>query len=77
MIDVTVGLALENAVKDALDARCEVFLLCPNKQTYQQLERFNVLNLVPSGNTYSFRYEALQAALKYVENNDQPIGMQY
>ena len=77
MIDVTVGLALENAVKDALDARCDVFLLCPNKQTYQQLERFNVLNLVPSGNTYSFRYEALQAALKYVENNDQPIGMQY
>ena len=73
MIDVTVGLA----VKDALDARCEVFLLCPNKQTYQQLKRFNVLNLVPSGNTYSFRYEALQAALKYVENNDQPIGMQY
>ncbi len=38
MIDVTVGLALENAIKDAQDTHCEVFLLCPNKQTRQQLE---------------------------------------
>lgn len=31
MIDVTVGLALENAIKDALDANCAVYLLCPWK----------------------------------------------
>ncbi len=36
MIDMTVGLALENAIKDAQDAQCEVFLLCHNVQTQQQ-----------------------------------------
>ncbi|MFW9287515.1 STAS domain-containing protein, partial [Glaesserella parasuis] len=30
MIDMTVGLALENAIKDALDVNCQVFLLCPH-----------------------------------------------
>jgi SulP family sulfate permease len=76
MIDVTVGLALENALKDALDANCEVFLLCPNEQTRQQLERFHVLDLVPSNNSYSYRYEALEAALKYIENDENPIGIE-
>jgi SulP family sulfate permease len=70
MIDETVGLALENAVKDALDAKCDVLLLCPNEQTHQQLEKCNVLALLPHNNTYSNRYEALQAALTYVENNE-------
>jgi SulP family sulfate permease len=76
MIDMTVGLALENAIKDAQDANCEVFLLCPNKQTQQQLEKFNVVDLVPGGNTYSHRYEALQAALKYLDNNEVSIAAQ-
>lgn len=70
MIDVTVGLALENAIKDALDAQCEVFLLCPNEQTHQQLDKLNVLDLVSNDNTFAFRYEALQAALNYLENNE-------
>jgi SulP family sulfate permease len=70
MIDETVGLALENAVKDAQDARCEVLLLCPNEQTYQQLKKCNVLDLVPDSNTYLLRYTALQSALKHVENSE-------
>jgi SulP family sulfate permease len=69
MIDVTVGLALENAIKDALDAKCEVLLLCPNEQTHQQLDKLNVLDLVSNDNTFAFRYEALQAALDYLEKN--------
>ena len=74
MIDVTVGLALENAIKDALDAHCEVFLLCPNKQTRMQLESFHVLDLVPDANTYEFRYETLQAALSHVEGDQARIA---
>ncbi|MBW3694153.1 SulP family inorganic anion transporter [Vibrio sp. T187] len=78
MIDVTVGLALENAIKDALDANCEVYLLCPNENTRQQLEKFHVIDLVPESNTYRFRYEALNAAKSYVERDEhqfEPIGL--
>ncbi|RJX70744.1 SulP family inorganic anion transporter [Vibrio sinensis] len=67
MIDVTVGLALENAIKDALDAQCEVYLLCPNERTKEQLEKFHVLDLVPDSNTYQLRIDALEAAVSYVE----------
>ena len=70
MIDVTVGLALENAIKDALDANCQVYLLCLNESTRQQLEKFHVIDLVPQENTYKFRYEALKAALKHVESDE-------
>ncbi|WP_194438028.1 SulP family inorganic anion transporter [Vibrio fluminensis] len=73
MIDVTVGIALENAINDALDANCAVYLLCPNKQIWQQLEKFHILDLVPIENTYSFRYEALRAATKQVEGSDEPV----
>ncbi|MFH4592019.1 SulP family inorganic anion transporter [Vibrio alginolyticus] len=67
MIDVTVGLALENAIKDALDANCAVYLLCPNERTREQLEKFHVIDLVPDENLYQFRYEALNAAVAHVE----------
>ncbi len=66
MLDVTVGLALENAIKDAIDADCEVLLLCPNAQTRQQLERFSILDSFANDNNYSSRETALQAALDYV-----------
>ncbi|EJG0876390.1 SulP family inorganic anion transporter [Vibrio parahaemolyticus] len=69
MLDVTVGLALENAIKDALDARCEVYLLCPNLRTREQLEKFHVIDLVPDNNMYQFRYEALNAAVAHVESD--------
>jgi len=73
MVDVTVGLALENAIKDAQDAQCEVFLLCPNKDTREQLGKFDLLKMVPKKNTYEFRSEALQAALNYVDKEKLTI----
>ncbi len=69
MIDVTVGLALENAIKDAVDTQCEVLLLCPNTQTYQQLEKFHILELISEGNNCQTREQALEMALKYVQEN--------
>ncbi|HFQ5440306.1 TPA: SulP family inorganic anion transporter [Vibrio vulnificus] len=68
MIDVTVGLALENAIKDAQEAQCDVYLLCPNERVREQLEKFHVLDLVPDENTFKFRYEALNAAVNKVEH---------
>ncbi|HCE1794592.1 TPA: SulP family inorganic anion transporter [Vibrio parahaemolyticus] len=73
MLDVTVGLALENAIKDALDARCEVYLLCPNQRTREQLEKFHVIDLVPDNNMYQFRYEALNAAVAHVESDQYQL----
>lgn len=68
MFDVTVGLALENAIKDAEDANCEVLLLCPNQQTRQQLEKFDVLDRINESKHYQYREEALQAALSITES---------
>jgi SulP family sulfate permease len=66
MFDVTVGLALENAIKDAQDVNCKVLMLCPNIQTRQQLKKFKILNLIPNDNSFSSREEALQAALAHI-----------
>lgn len=66
MIDVTVGLALENAIKDALDANCEVLLLCPNTDTRERLDKLNVLDLIPADNHCMSREQALQSALEHV-----------
>ena len=67
MFDVTVGLALENAVKDAKDVDCEVFLLCPNTETKEQLEKFHILELINEEHNFSTREQALQAALNYID----------
>lgn len=74
MIDVTVALALENAVKDARDTQCEVFLLCPNEGTREQLGKLGVLNMIPKENHCQSRRQALQAALKNIgtEVKDSP-----
>ncbi|MDN3681522.1 SulP family inorganic anion transporter [Vibrio tapetis subsp. quintayensis] len=70
MIDVTVGLALENAIKDALEADCQVLLLCPNEQTTAQLEKLNVSALVPEQQWFNSRYEALTASVHWVNRTE-------
>ncbi|WP_417552673.1 SulP family inorganic anion transporter [Marinomonas fungiae] len=67
MIDVTVGLALENAIKDANDVNCEVLLLCPNERTREQLDKFHVMSFIPEGNDCATREQALQKALARIE----------
>ncbi|WP_440874676.1 SulP family inorganic anion transporter [Thalassotalea sp. PLHSN55] len=66
MFDVTVGLALENAMKDAQEANCEVILLCPHEQTRKQLKKFKVLELLKDDKNYATRQEALQASLTLI-----------
>lgn len=67
MIDVTVALALENAIKDALEAQCQVYLLSPHEQTTAQLDKLNVTSLVARHHWYNSRYEALKASLRDIE----------
>lgn len=72
MIDVTVGLALENVIKDAQDTHCKVILLCPHEQTREQLQKFNVLD---SDNiTYSSREKALQASLAHLSHKENLLN---
>lgn len=72
MIDVTVALALENAMRDALDADCEVFLYCPGEQTMEQLERLEIRQWLKPENIVDSRMEALEKGLQVI---DQPIVM--
>lgn len=67
MIDMTVGLALENAIKDAREAKCTVFLLCPHQQTKEQLQRLHVGDWISDTHTFDNRYEALRAAQRLTE----------
>lgn len=73
MIDVTVGLALENAIKDAQDVQCEVLLLCPNMRTRQQLEKFHILDLIATEHNYATREQALEAALTHINGEPNPL----
>ncbi|MBD1388689.1 SulP family inorganic anion transporter [Neiella sp. HB171785] len=67
MIDMTVALALENAMRDALEAGCEVFLFSPNEQTMEQLEKMKIRDWIDDYHVVSSRYEGLQKGLEKVE----------
>ncbi len=69
MLDVTVGLALENAIKDSLDANCDVYLLCPNSETHDLLEKFNILELIPKNKEFESREQALRVALDTINSS--------
>ncbi|GAB3475800.1 SulP family inorganic anion transporter [Marinomonas epiphytica] len=47
MMDLTVSLALENALKDALEAGCDVYIFSPNGQTTERLEKLGILQRIP------------------------------
>ncbi len=68
MIDMTVGLALENAVKDAIDAECEVFIYCPNDDAQNQLKKLAIKDLISQERFVDTRTQALEEALNIVEN---------
>ncbi|MBQ4850653.1 SulP family inorganic anion transporter [Pseudoalteromonas sp. MMG012] len=75
MLDVTVSLALENAIKDALDANCKVFIFSPNKETCDRLHRFNIREKLGSDAFCNSREDALNQALSSMDfehQNAQP-----
>jgi SulP family sulfate permease len=67
MLDATVSLAIENAVKDAVDAGGQVFIVSPQSQTKQLLEGFDVFNLVPHDHVLTDRTEALRRAVGNID----------
>ncbi|KXF80105.1 SulP family inorganic anion transporter [Enterovibrio coralii] len=67
LIDMTVGLALENAIADARDSNCTVFLLSPHQQTQEQLDRLHVGDWISEAHMFDSRHDALYAAKRLTE----------
>ena len=69
MLDVTVSLALENAITDALDAKCKVFIYSPNPETSDQLHRFQINEKLGENAFCNSRSDALERALNIMKPN--------
>jgi len=69
MMDLTVGLALENAIKDAIESDCKVFIFCPNGQAIERLEKLGIPSLLPSDAFVDSRLEALERANSSLAKN--------
>lgn len=63
LIDATVSLAIENAVKDAVDSGKKVYIACPSTNTRQKFRRMGLTDLVGDGNMVESRSEALNLAV--------------
>jgi SulP family sulfate permease len=63
MIDTTVSLAIENAVKDAIDDGKKVWIACPSAATRQRFERMGLTELVGAENILEQRLTALEQAV--------------
>ncbi|MCG7560934.1 SulP family inorganic anion transporter [Pseudoalteromonas sp. McH1-42] len=69
MLDVTVSLAIENAISDALDADCQVFIYSPNKDTSEQLQKFDIRSKLGDHAFCKSREQALTRALEAMQSN--------
>lgn len=67
MMDLTISLALENAIKDAIEANCAVYIFSPNGQTTERLEKLGVLSRLPHNAFCDSRKSALMLAVNNLE----------
>ena len=67
MMDLTVSLALENAIKDAVEAGCEVYIFSPNGQTTERLEKLGVMQRLPHNAFCDSRKSALEQAVNKLD----------
>lgn len=68
-LGVTASLAIENAVKEALDEGREVYIVGAAGQTERRLETLNVFDLVPEDHRFMERPEALRTVVTKVFPN--------
>ena len=66
ILGVTSGLAIENAIEEAVDNGREVFLVGLQGQAEKRLRKLGVMNNVPESNLIGDRTVALQNAVDYV-----------
>ncbi|MEW6491519.1 MAG: STAS domain-containing protein, partial [Cyanobacteriota bacterium] len=67
MLGVTSSLALENAIKEAIEKGRQVFIVGATGQSKKRLQRFGILELLPAHHLVMDRKEALQKAVALVQ----------
>jgi SulP family sulfate permease len=70
ILGVTSALALENAIKEALEKDRQVFLVGIGGQTEKRLRKLGILNLIPPQNLLGDRLEALRQAFTFVTTQE-------
>ncbi|MFD2167117.1 SulP family inorganic anion transporter [Thalassotalea euphylliae] len=63
LIDATVSLAIENAVKNAVEQNKDVYIACPSTDTRQTFRRMGLTDLVGEVNMVESRMHALEKAV--------------
>ena len=62
LIDTTISLAIENTIKDAVDAQKQVIVVKPRAKAAKTLKRLGVFELIPGAQMCNTRVEALNQA---------------
>ena len=68
LLGVTASLAIENAIKDAVESGRHVFIVGAAGKIKQRLEKLGILSLLPPENLMLERVEALRRAVTFVNN---------
>ncbi|MCG8348061.1 MAG: SulP family inorganic anion transporter [Chloroflexales bacterium] len=67
LLDDTISLAIENVIKDAVDANRQIFLVSPSEEARQILERLGTFELIPADHMVLERTEALRQAVTLID----------
>ncbi|MBE9170836.1 SulP family inorganic anion transporter [Pleurocapsales cyanobacterium LEGE 06147] len=70
ILGVTSSLALENAIKEALEKNRQVFLVGVGGQAEKRLRKLGILNSIPPQNLFDNRLEALRQAFTLVARQE-------
>ncbi|MDJ0733038.1 MAG: SulP family inorganic anion transporter [Nostocaceae cyanobacterium] len=73
ILGVTASLAIENAIKDAIDQGRQVFIVGATGKVKRRLENFGILRFLPQNHLLVDRKEALQKAVTFVNEHKQNI----
>ncbi|RUT09120.1 sodium-independent anion transporter [Dulcicalothrix desertica PCC 7102] len=74
MLGVTASLALENAIKDAVDKGRQVFIVGAAGKVKKRLEKFGIFQIIPQHNLFSERADALRQALVIVNPSSAKVS---
>jgi SulP family sulfate permease len=72
ILGVTSSLALENAIKEALEKNRQVFIVGVSGQAEKRLRKLGILDSIPPQNLFGDRLEALRQAFTFIATHEEP-----